>query len=85
MDFAMKSLKASRQRFGWFYYIRGTSSGIRKNHYMLYGSWQTLCGCHTVRMEDRTKIHFVNENKLFRNKKCDRCSNILISKKKLAI
>jgi len=63
--------------FGWFYYSRGRASGIHKNHYLLQGTWKTLCGCHTVSIQDKTNIRFVNENQLFKNKRCKMCLHIL--------
>jgi hypothetical protein len=63
--------------FGWFYYARGRASGIHKNHYLLAGTWKTVCGCHTVSIPDRTNIRFVNESDLFKNKRCKMCMHIL--------
>ena len=63
--------------FGWFYYARGRASGIHKNHYLLAGTWKTVCGCHTISIPDRTNIRFVNESDLFKNKRCKTCMHIL--------
>ena len=69
--------KNARLTFGWFYYTRGRASGIHKNHYLLQGTWKTLCGCHTVSPSDRINIRFVDESELFKNKRCKMCLNIL--------
>ena len=69
--------KDSVLTFGWFYYTRGRASGIHKNHYLLQGTWKTVCGCHTISIPDRTNIRFVNESDLFKNKRCKVCMHIL--------
>ena len=67
----------SGMTYGWFYYARGRAFGIHKNHYLLEGIWKTLCGCHTVGLQDRPNIRFVNERDLFKNKRCKMCIHIL--------
>ena len=69
--------KDSVLTFGWFYYARGRASGIHKNHYLLTGTWKTICGCHTISIPDRPNIRFVNESDLFKNKRCKMCMHIL--------
>ncbi|MBI3641383.1 MAG: hypothetical protein HY222_03205 [Thaumarchaeota archaeon] len=69
--------KDSMLTFGWFHYTRGRASGIHKNHFLLQGTWKTVCGCHTVSIPDRANIRFVNESDLFKNKRCKVCMNIL--------
>ena len=69
--------KNSVVTFGWFYYTRGRASGIHKNHYLLQGTWKTVCGCHTISIPDRANIRFVNESDLFKNKRCKVCMHIL--------
>jgi len=73
----------SMRTFGWFYYTRGRASGIHKNHFLLQGTWKTVCGCHTVSIPDRVNIRFVNESDLFKNKRCKMCMHILERKTRL--
>ena len=69
--------KDSELTFGWFHYTRGRASGMHKNHYILEGTWKTLCGCHTIGLNERTNIRFVDESELFKNKRCKMCLNIM--------
>ena len=73
----LEMTKDSILTFGWFYYTRGRASGIHKNHYLVQGTWKTICGCHTISIPDRPNIRFVNENDLFKNKRCKICMHIL--------
>jgi hypothetical protein len=77
LNMTLEISKNSELTFGWFYYARGRSSGIHKNHYLLQETWKTLCGCHTVSTHDRTNIRFVDESDLFKNKRCKMCLHIL--------
>ena len=76
-NMTLEMSKDSMLTFGWFHYTRGRASGIHKNHFLLQGTWKTVCGCHTVSVPDRANIRFVNESDLFKNKRCKICMHIL--------